>query len=72
MEFFLNPLKNIEEVRNRQEAIIYLSETDLEFPFDIKFTYQLVSGVAEEKLGMWLLQREKIFEILKSIVPNQG
>ncbi|QIH32973.1 DNA mismatch repair protein MutS [Sphingobacterium sp. DR205] len=28
------------------------------------FTYELSDGVAEDKLGMWLLQRECVFEIL--------
>ncbi|MCS4163590.1 MutS-related protein [Sphingobacterium sp. BIGb0116] len=30
----------------------------------IIFTYRLLDGVAEEKLGMWLLRKERVFEIL--------
>lgn len=51
--------------KDRVELSYLKTETNDES--NIKFTYQLVSGVAEEKLGMWLLQREKIFETLKSI-----
>lgn len=29
------------------------------------FTYQLSEGVAEDKLGMWLLRREHVFDILR-------
>jgi hypothetical protein len=31
----------------------------------IVFTYRLLDGVAEEKLGMWLLRKEQVFEILR-------
>ncbi|MGJ1313037.1 MutS-related protein, partial [Sphingobacterium multivorum] len=31
----------------------------------IIFTYRLLDGVAEEKLGMWLLRKERVFEILR-------
>ncbi len=30
----------------------------------IDFTYKLETGVAKQKLGMWLLKKEKIFELL--------
>ncbi len=32
---------------------------------DITFTYKLESGIAKDRLGMWLLEREEVFKILK-------
>jgi len=35
------------------------------------FTYQLAEGVAEDKLGMWLLRREGVFDILREARSQQ-
>ena len=38
----------------------------------IIFTYRLLDGVAEEKLGMWLLRKEWVFEILRKVNLETG
>ncbi len=45
-------------------ALKYL-DTQLDEQKGIIFTYQLLDGTAEEKLGMWLLWKEGVFEILQ-------
>jgi DNA mismatch repair protein MutS len=70
--FISSHITELSSALNKDRVAFKYLKTDTNGESNIKFTYQLVSGVAEEKLGMWLLQREKIFEILKSIVPNQG
>lgn len=40
-------------------------EAQLDEQRGIIFTFQLLDGTAEEKLGMWLLRKERVFEILR-------
>lgn len=53
-----------------------VAQKHLEVQFDEKagliFTYQLLDGVAEEKLGMWLLRKEGVFEILRKVNFEAG
>lgn len=34
------------------------------------FTYKITSGIAEERLGMWLLKRSGVFESLNKLLPK--
>lgn len=52
--------------KNKQVAFRLL-ETKTEKEQGVVFTYRLASGVADEKLGMWFLAREKVFETFKQI-----
>lgn len=47
-------------------------EVQLDEKAGLIFTYQLLDGVAEEKLGMWLLRKEGVFEILRKVNFEAG
>lgn len=77
-DYFLHPLNDQKQIQRRQEAIAYLAEVEIEKLFDSqsrfshyldKFStnYRLASGVADKKLGMWFLEREKVFDTFKQV-----
>ncbi|MCS3554920.1 MULTISPECIES: MutS-related protein [unclassified Sphingobacterium] len=55
---------------NKNHVELKHLETLINEESHITFTYRLIPGISTEKLGMRLLEREKVFELFKSI-PSQ-
>nr|WP_317132165.1 DNA mismatch repair protein MutS [Sphingobacterium phlebotomi] len=56
--------------KNKQVAFRFL-KTEMQDDKGVVFTYCLASGVADEKLGMWFLEREKVFDTFEKVKSAQ-
>ena len=49
-------------------ALRYLeTQIDADLNHGVKFTYQLATGINDIKLGMWFLEKERVFEAFKGL-----
>lgn len=60
----------ISSILKREGVVMKHLGVRLEEDKGLVFTYQLLEGVAEEKLGMWLLRKERVFDILREARPS--
>lgn len=51
---------------NERVALKYL-DTKVDGNHGVSFTYKLADGIATDKLGMWILKREAVFESFRAI-----
>lgn len=59
-----------ERIANNKHVALKHLETLADVEQGARFTYKLIDGVATEKLGMWFLNRESVFDTFRAIKPS--
>lgn len=55
------------ELKKNERVVFKFLTTQMDDNKGVVFNYRLASGVADKKLGMWFLEREKVFDTFKQI-----
>lgn len=56
-----------DELKKNEQVVFKFLTTQMDDDKGVTFNYRLASGVADKKLGMWFLDREKVFDTFKQV-----